>query len=176
MNTFYRHLVLLLPIAFICFVSQPSEQQSDEPTNNSSEEGGEYTIAPTETNWNAMMQLVYEPAFSNLKKQIGSESKEGETDFALVQRDALIISEFTSRLHQWPEIHEFESPEAKAAYLEIHKLLKTEEVHQHASSIYTAAKEKQLEHAKENFIAMTESCNACHQQKKSRWAPVTLSH
>ncbi len=119
MNTLYRYLVLLLPLIFVCYVSQ-----SVEYAKTDSEASDSTAIAPTETSWNAIMRLVYAPAFSNLKKQIGSEAKEDEVDFVSIQKDALIIAEFTSRLHQWPEIHNFESPEAKTSYLETHKLLK----------------------------------------------------
>lgn len=171
MSTLYRYIALLVPLTFICYVSQ-----SDEHDKVVSEESQSTAIAPTETNWNKIMGLIYAPAFSNLKKQIGSKANENEVDFVSIQRDALVIAEFTARLHDWPEIHKFESEEAKNAYLETHELLKTEQVQQHAASIYNAAKEKQLEPAKESFAAMTNSCNVCHRQKQSRWAPVVLEH
>lgn len=171
MNTIHRCLALLLPVAIVCFVSQ-----SIEVSPQKVEESVPTSIAPTEASWNRLMQLVYGPSFNNLKKQIGSEAKKGEVDLVAVQKDALILAEFTSRLHDWPEIHKFDSEEAKTKYLESHKMLETEEVAEHAASIYNAAKEGQLDVAKESFIAMTNSCNICHTHRKSRWAPVTLEH
>ena len=175
MDKYFRFAALLLPVTVVCLVSQSFEvPQEDADQEASANEAT--TISPTEPNWFTQMQLVYGPAFGELKKQIGSEADGDEVDYVAVRRNALIISEFTARLAAWPEINNFKSEEAKAAYVESHGKLEIGTVQKHAAAIYNAATNKELGAAKESFVAMTNSCNVCHREKQSRWAPVTLEH
>lgn len=132
-------------------------------------------LPPAEQKWRTMMDLVFEPAFKNLKKQVGSAAKKDqEVDFRSVRKDALILAEFTARLHQWPDFQEFETKRKKVAYTKEHRELKSHVVYQHAMELYQAATKKQLEPAKKSFAAMTFSCNVCHKKRPKSWSPVTL--
>ncbi len=168
----YFHLFATVSAITICLLPNLSPLNQEQVQND--ETKSEYVTAPTETNWRRMMGLVYRPSFDNLKNQVGAESKDENVDYNAVQRDALILSEFTARMHQWPEINSFKSVEAKLKYTKKHQLLETLTVQQHAAAIYKAGQKRDYASARKSFIAMTHSCNVCHHQKKASWSPVVL--
>lgn len=135
----------------------------------------EYQILPSaETRLVTMMTLVFGPSFKNLRSSIGSESKNEDVDFQAVRRDSLILSEFTARLHQWPDTSKFKNSSMQEKFRNELPELGIMETQNAAVAIYAAAKEKDLTKAKKSFRIMTENCNICHRKKKNRWVPVIL--
>ena len=172
-----NHCMILSLITTITFsIPLSSYIMDDDQTETEKTKAETLTdvLPAVEDNFVVMMSLVFAPAFERLQAEIGRDSNVNEVNFTEVQRQSLILTEFTARLHQWPEIAKFKSDESKTHYEKEKHELGIEEVHKHAAAIYSAARKKEFAPAQKSFVAMTRNCNICHKKRKSRWVPLIL--
>jgi hypothetical protein len=159
-------LLLIMSACLSVFVSTMTDDNPTAPRPG--------PLPTTEDNIKTMMSLVFEPSFEILKEQIGTDADPTAANFGDVKQHALILSEFSARLHDWPQINKFKNETEKQHYLKLEKDLLIPRLQRDAAQIYAVAQKKDFDSARKSFVAMTTKCNICHLKMKSAWVPVEL--
>lgn len=105
---------------------------------------------PVEEDMHEFMEYVFEPTFQRLKAAMAQEPADGK-GWKPIKAESLVLAEGGNlTLLRGPS-------EEKAAWDEL-----CVQVREHGKALYTAGRKRDFAAARESYVAMVKSCNACH--------------
>lgn len=123
---------------------------------------------PVEESISTHMAYLFAPSYRRLKPLMRSEPTD-TSGWKTIRSEALLLAESGGNLNSRRSSNGF-NPDAQQNWPKNSAAVK-----KHGAELYRAAKDKDFKAVKRSYIAMTDSCNACHKSEVSIGSPPILT-